>query len=85
MTLVKGQPASKHNALLPPLVEAVLEQERKLPAVMCCSVWAAFFGIDVYLIPFVVLIPIIVKLKTGMNVFECILGHAFHTRANCVE
>ncbi len=69
-TLVKCEPASKHHTLLPTMVEVVL--------------WTALFFVGVYLVPFF-LVPIVVKIKTSIDVFEVMLEHAFHACADHIE
>ncbi len=77
--LVEGEPVTKHKALLPPTIEAVLEHGELL-AVMCHAIKTAFFfvGIDITITPFVVLVSFLVKMKTGIDIFEGILWHEFH-------
>ncbi len=86
MAFVEGEPASEHNALLPPLVEAILKHG-ELPVVMHRAIWTAFIfdGINITITPFVILVPIVVKMKTGIDIFEGIHWHVFHACANCAK
>jgi hypothetical protein len=84
--LVKGEPASEHNTLLPPTIEAILEHGELL-LVMPHAILTAlcFAGVYITITPFVVLVPIVVKLKTGIDVFEGIPWNTFHACANCIK
>ena len=83
--LVERQPLSELNTLLPPNVEAVLEH-RKLPSVMRRAIRTAHFSVGVRVVlPFLPVVSIVVEMKTRINVFEGILRHAFHARADCIQ
>jgi hypothetical protein len=83
MALIKGEPVSEDETLLPPTVEAVLEHGELL-AVVRHVLRTALFLVRIDLIPFVVLVPIIDKMKTVIDVLEGYLWHGFHARADCV-
>ncbi len=82
--LVKGEPASQDETHLPPTVEAVLEHGELL-AMMHRVLWTALFLICVDLAPFVILVSIIVKMKTVIDVSEGHLQHGFHAPADRVK
>ncbi len=84
MALVKGEPASQDETLLPPMVEAVLEHGELL-AVMRRDLRTALFLVHLNLAPFVVLVPIIVEMKTVIDVSGGYLWHGFHACADCVK
>ncbi len=84
MALVKGEPASKDETLLPPTVEAIFKHGELL-AVMRHVLWTALFLVRIDLIPFVVLVPIIVEMKTVIDVLEGHLWHGFHVCADCLK
>jgi hypothetical protein len=52
---------------------------------MCRAIRTAFFLVCINIVPSVIVILIIVKMKTGIDVFEGILWHALHASANCIE
>ena len=62
--LVKRQPLSELDTLLPPNVEAVLEHRKLLP-VMSRAIRTARFTVSVRVIlPFLPIVPIVVEMKT---------------------
>jgi hypothetical protein len=84
LALVKGELASKDKTLLPLTFEAVLKHGDFL-AVMRHVLWTASCFVCIDIVPFVTLIPIIVKTKTVIYVSEGILWHGFHARADCIK
>ena len=84
MALVKGEPVSQDETLLPLTVEAVLKHGELL-AVMRHVLRTALFLVHIDLAPFVVLVPIIVEMKTVIDVLEGHLWHGFHARADRIK
>ena len=86
VALIEHESASKLCALLPPMVEAILEHS-KLMVMMSCVVWTAPFFVSIYLIPLIILldISIIVEMEAVVHVLEHILWHVLHARTNCIK
>ncbi len=59
--LIEGEPASEHEALLPPTVEAILEHGEFL-AVMRRAIGTASFLVCINIVPSVIVIPIVVEI-----------------------
>ena len=84
MALIEGEPASECDTHLPPTDEAIFEHEELLVG-MRRPIGAASFLVCINLVSFFITIPIIVEMKTGVDLLKGILWHALHASADCVK